>query len=295
MRCIVIEHEYGIYGGPDGDDVLDLVAALRVPSIATLHTILASPSAHQRFILQSLLDATDLAIVPSRSALERLNVGYSARNAVVVPHGAASNFSPLPSSERPIVLTWGLLGPGKGLEHAIEAVALVRQSLPDLRYVIAGRTHPNLCINGHDPYRSSLVALVARLGVDDVVEFADGYRGWDTVQALVRSASVVVLAYQSRDQISSGVLVEALAAGRPVVATRFPHAVELLADGAGIVTGFDDVTALAGALHAVLSRPELARTMAQRSRRVGQSLMWPRIGLLLGGLIEEISGRTRAR
>lgn len=293
---VVIEHEYGIYGGPDGEEVLDLVAGLRVPSIATLHTILRNPSAHQRFVLQSLLDATDLAIVPSRSALERLNAGYSARNAVVVPHGAASNFSALPTNdERPIALTWGLLGPGKGLEHAIEAVAIVRELLPTMRYVIAGRTHPNLCSKGQDPYRASLVELVARLGVADIVEFADGYRGWEALHALVRSATVVVLPYQSHDQISSGVLVEALAAGRPVVATRFPHAVELLAGGAGIVTEFDDVPALARALHAVISRPDLARTMAQRSRRVGQSLVWPRIGLRLGGLIDEISGRTLTR
>jgi polysaccharide biosynthesis protein PslF len=293
---VIIQHEYGIYGGLDGDEVLDLVAALRVPSIATLHTILRHPSAHQRLVLQGLLDAVDLAIVPSRSALERLNAGYSARKSVVVPHGAASNFSALPSGdEAPIVLTWGLLGPGKGLEHAIEAVALVRPYLPNLRYVIAGRTHPKLCANGVDPYRESLKELVASLGVGDVVEFADGYRGWDALNALVRSATVVVLPYQSRDQISSGVLVEALAAGRPIVATRFPHAVELLSGGAGIVTGFDDVPALARALHAVISRPELAKTMAQRSRRVGQSLVWSRIGLRLGGLIDEISGRTRAQ
>ena len=291
---VMIEHEFGIFGGPDGDEVLDLVAGLRVPSIAALHTILRHPTDHQRVVFQNLLDAVDLAIVPSRSALDRLVRGYTARNAVVVPHGAASNFSPLPGgNDHPIILTWGLLGPGKGLEHAIDAVALLRGSVPGLRYIIAGRTHPNLCRDGRDPYRESLKELVRRDGVEDVVEFADGYRDWDALHQLARDAAVVVLPYQSRDQISSGVLVEALAAGRPVVATRFPHAVELLGDGAGIVTDFDDAPALARALHAVLTQPDLARRMAQRSRRVGLSLLWPRIGLRLGGLIDEIFGRTR--
>ena len=291
---VIIEHEFGIFGGPDGDEVLDLLAGLRVPSIASLHTILLTPTAHQRLVFQNLLDAVDLAIVPSRSALDRLVGGYSARHTVVVPHGADSNFSPLPASnDHPIILTWGLLGPGKGLEHAIHAVALLRDRVPGLRYIIAGRTHPNLCRDGRDPYRDTLKALVREDRVENVVEFADGYRDWDALHALARNAAVVVLPYESRDQISSGVLVEALAAGRPVVATRFPHAVELLADGAGIVTDFDDAPALARALHAVLSQPELARAMAERSRRVGQSLLWPRIGLRLGGLIDEISGRTR--
>lgn len=292
---VVIQHEFGIFGGRDGDEVLDLVGSLRVPVVVTLHTVLQHPSAHQRFVVQGLLDVVDLAIVPSRAALDRLHATYSARHAVVVPHGAVSNFASPARGERPVVLTWGLLGPGKGIEHAIHAVSLLRDEIPNLRYVIAGHTHPNLCLDGTDPYRESLKELVSLYGVEDLVEFNDRYLDWDSLRALVRGATVVLLPYQSRDQISSGVLVEALASGRPVVATRFPHAVELLADGAGILVDFDDAPGLARALRRIVAHPDVARAMGERSRRVGMTLLWPRVGLRLGRLIEEISGRARIR
>ncbi|PRC58045.1 glycosyl transferase family 1, partial [Mycobacterium sp. ITM-2017-0098] len=79
---------------------------------------------------------------------------------------------------------------------------------------------------------------------------------------LMQSASVVVLPYDSKDQVTSGVLVDSVASGRPIVATAFPHAVELLGSGAGTVVSHDDPAALAAALRRTLTDPRAAGTMA---------------------------------
>ena len=287
---VVIQHEFGIYGGRDGDDVLELVDSLRVPVVVSLHTVLQTPSVYQHYIVQRLIDAADLVVVPSASALDRLALTHRVRHVAVVPHGAEANFDDdRLEAEAPIVLTWGLLGPGKGLEHGIHALALLDNSKLAARYIISGRTHPHLRRDGSDPYRESLEQIVAWHGVRDVVSFDDRYLGWKALRAMVRRATVVLLPYQSRDQISSGVLVEALASGKPIVSTRFPHAVELLSDGAGILVDFDDAEGMAQALGTVLERPDLAHAMSQRARRVGRSLLWPHVGQRLSGLLEELT------
>ena len=155
----------------------------------------------------------------------------------MVPHGATASLAgpSLAHGTRPVVLTWGLIGPGKGLETAIEALAALRDLRPLPRYIILGRTHPKVRLAQGDTYRDGLVALVHDLGLDDVVEFDGRYLDIDSLTLAVRQADIVLLPYESTEQVTSGVLVEAIAAGKPVVATAFPHAVEMLGTGAGLV------------------------------------------------------------
>lgn len=279
-RCdvAVIQHEYGIYGGVDGDEVVDLIDGLRVPSIVIAHTVLRDPTPHQRSVLKAVAARADQMIVMSQAANERLRAGFGVdrRKIVTIPHGAT-----LPTDartfrgSRPIVLTWGLLGPGKGVERVIEAM----RSLKDLpgrpRYLIAGRTHPKVLAADGEAYRDARTEQARLGGVADSVSFDTGYRDVAMLTALAQSAAVVVLPYDSTDQVTSGVLVDAIASGRPVVATAFPHAVELLSSGAGIVVEHDDPDALEAALRRVLTQPRLAGAMAAEARRLAPEMAWP--------------------
>ena len=130
-----------------------------------------------------------------------------------------------------MILTWGLLGPGKGIEFAIEALAELRDLDPLPRYVVLGETHPNIVRQSGEAYRASLQALAVDRGVDGHRRVRQPLPRHAEVLAEIRKAEVVLLPYLSRDQVVSGVLVEAIASGRPVVSTAFPHAVELLAEG----------------------------------------------------------------
>ena len=180
-------------------------------------------------------------------------------------------------SGRPLLLTWGLLGRGKGIEWAIDAMVDLKDLQPRPRYVVAGRTHPKVLSSEGEAYRDMLVARTWAKGVAPSVIFDATYRDLASLNQLIQDASVVVLPYDSRDQVTSGVLVDAIAAGRPVVATAFPHAVELLSSGAGIVVPQRDPAALGAALRRVLTEPGLSASMAREAARLAPALSWPAV------------------
>ena len=274
----IIQHEYGIYGGVDGDDVVDVIGGLRVPSIVIAHTVLKDPTAHQRSVLEAVAAAADRVVVMSEAASQRLGLHFNIdrRKIVTIPHGAtlpkiaASKFG-----GRPTLLTWGLLGPGKGIERVIGAMAALAHLPGRPRYLIAGQTHPKVRAADGEAYRDARIDQARRSGVADSVSFDSAYRDVASLTSLAQSASVVVLPYDSTDQVTSGVLVDAIASGRPVVATAFPHANELLASGAGIVVNHDDPDAMASALRRVLTDPRLAGSMAAEARRLAPTMAWP--------------------
>jgi glycosyltransferase involved in cell wall biosynthesis len=172
------------------------------------------------------------------------------------------------------LLTWGLLGPGKGIERVIEAMGSLHELNGRPRYLIAGRTHPKVLAAHGEAYRRACAEQAKSSGVADAVFFDADYRDVSSLTALIQSAAVVVLPYDSTDQVTSGVLVDAIASGRPVVATAFPHAVELLGSGAGVVVGHDDSDGLASALRRVLTDPRVAGSMAAEARRLAPTMAW---------------------
>jgi len=292
----LLQHEYGIYGGPDGSEVLDLVTNLRVPTIVTLHTVLSHPTPSQKSILEQLVAMSDETIVMSKTAATRLENRYDLdpMKISVVPHGATPNLAadtPIDRDIRPVVLTWGLIGPGKGLETAIEAFADLKDLDPLPRYVILGKTHPKVQAAQGDAYLDGLRDRAHELGLDEIVEFDGRYLDLETLSTEVRKADMVLLPYESIEQVTSGVLVEAIAAGKPVVATAFPHAVEMLSTGAGTVVPHSNAIAMSGALRAILANSELADRMARTSRSIGSTLYWPAVA----GKYEAIASRLVSR
>ncbi|MDT7570730.1 MAG: polysaccharide biosynthesis protein PslF [Actinomycetota bacterium] len=285
--AVIVQHEYGIFGGPDGCDVLEVIDALTVPMIVVLHTVLLAPTASQRRILEHLLDACDIVVTMTKTARDRLISTYDAdpSQVVVIPHGAIDHGATpttRPVSARPLVLTWGLLGPGKGIEWAIDAMAGLRDLQP--RYLVMGKTHPKV-LEGHgETYRSQLQERIDDAGVADLVDLDPSYLTVADLAILVERADVVLLPYDSREQVTSGVLIEAVAAGRPVVSTAFPHAVELLADGTGLVVPQGDSGALEAALRRVLEEPGLATDMQERAARKAPELFWSAVAARYRGI-----------
>ncbi len=273
----VIQHEYGIYGGVDGDEIVDIIGDLDIPSIVVVHTVPESPTPHQRSALEMVAALADQVVVMSESARRRLCRGFHVDPSKVttIPHGAVvPPHAPTKRAGRPTLLTWGLLGPGKGIERVIDSMADLHQLNGRPRYLVAGRTHPKVLAADGEDYRDSCIEKARSKGLADAVHFDSGYIGAASLSALLRAAAVVVLPYDSTEQVTSGVLVDAVANGRPVVATAFPHAVELLGSGAGIVVGHDDPEALTQALRSVLTQPRLAGAMAAEARRLAPAMAW---------------------
>jgi glycosyltransferase involved in cell wall biosynthesis len=274
----IIQHEYGLYGGADGDEVVEILGALRVPSIVIAHTVLSEPTPHQRSVLVEIAALADRVVVMSGAARDRLRDGFfiDAEKIDSIPHGAAVPPKQVarPDPRRPMLLTWGLVGPGKGIERVIDALPHLKKLSARPRYLVAGSTHPKVLAAHGEAYRNARIEQAWRNGVAASVTFDADYRDVPTLTALIQSATAVVLPYDSRDQATSGVLVDAIAAGRPVVATAFPHAVEMLASGAGIVVDHDDPDAMVGALTKLLTDPVALSRMAAEASRLAPSLGW---------------------
>jgi glycosyltransferase involved in cell wall biosynthesis len=275
---VILQHEFGIYGGPDGDEVVPFLAALAAPTIVVLHTVLSAPTAHQKQVLDEVTRLADVVVVMTGTARERLASIYDVdmHKVRLIPHGAPAvpkSVSATFRSVEPTILTWGLIGPGKGIEWGIEAMSHLQDLSPLPQYVVAGQTHPKVLAFEGEAYRTRLTDRIHDLHLMNCVTLDNHYRHATALAGLISTADVVLLPYDSTDQVTSGVLIEALAAGKPVVATRFPHAVELLEDGGGILVPHKDPVAMAEGLRDALAR----RTPALRTnaRTVAPPMLWP--------------------
>ncbi|MFE7800514.1 glycosyltransferase [Nocardia sp. NPDC057440] len=278
----IVQHEYGIFGGRDGADVLETVRALRIPAIVVLHTVLATPTSRQRVILEELARICAAVVTMTKTAGQRLIDHYTVDPAKIrlIPHGAADNRAGQPEdrhqpiSRSPVILTWGLLGAGKGIEWGIDAMAQLADLRPAAHYRVVGQTHPRVLEQHGESYRTGLVERARRRGVGNAVHFDARYLSSAELYRLIRQADVVLLPYDSREQVTSGVLIEAVAAGKPVVSTAFPHARELLSSGAGLLVERESPTAIATALRRVLTEPGLADRMGEEADRLAPELLW---------------------
>ena len=256
----LLQHEFGIYGPDDGAAVVDLVQQISAPVVTTFHTVWEKPRPALKAITQDIAAASARVVVTVAAAAERLVETYDvpADKIVHIPHGSSwrGDVEPITSEGRPILLTWGLLTPHKGIHHAIAALPDLRDHDPRPLYWIQGATHPAVLRREGEAYRASLKRLALRLGVADMVHFDDRYLDASELERLVASAAVVILPYERADKVSSGVLTEAVATGRPVVATAFTQARELKAAGGAILlVDPGDPDRIAKAVFAVLTDP----------------------------------------
>lgn len=282
LDVAVVQHEYGIYGDDDGAGVVDIVRGIERPTIVVLHTVLDDPSPNQRRIIEEIAQAADALVTMTRTGQRRLRDYAVDLNKVhVIPHGAhppAPDIESAPEGEQPTILTWGLLGPGKGIEWGIEALAFVRDLDVPPRYLIVGKTHPNVLESDGEAYRDELLGRARELGVADLVEFQDSYSDRAALQRTIAAAHIILLPYDSVDQVTSGVLIEAVAASKAVISSSFPHAVELLGGGVGLLVPRHDPEAIANAIRRVLTEPGLHERMVAGAAAVAPSLSWSAVG-----------------
>jgi glycosyltransferase involved in cell wall biosynthesis len=288
VSVVSIQHEYGLFGGQDGSFILDFLDRIRVPAVATLHTVLRQPNASQRYVMARLLDGTSAVVVMSQAAARLLQRGYGAdvSRMRVIPHGVPDLPFVDPDLRKPdfglegrsVILSFGLLGPGKGYEHVIEAMSRVRRERPDALYVVLGATHPNLIRTEGEAYRDRLRRAVNELGLQEHVLFVDRFVGQEELGRWLQAADVFVTPYPNLDQIVSGTLSYALAAGRPVVSTPFAYASEVLAGGRGVLVAPNSSDALADGLCSLLGDEARRREIGRRAYAFSRGRVWREVG-----------------
>jgi glycosyltransferase involved in cell wall biosynthesis len=273
-----------------------LLEDVHVPVIVTMHTVPLEPSLMQRAVFEALIESADVLVAMTEVAHDRCLMTFPVDPSKVftVPHGATvPRYVSMPPLYGTSLLTWGLIGPGKGIEWVIDALAMLPDLRDTIRYTVAGETHPKVKANDGEAYRESLMRRVESLGLSSVVTFDDSYRSLDSLIDLVAQSTCVVLPYDSGDQITSGVLVDALSVGRPVIATEFPHARELLSDGAGIVVPHRDPVTLAQAIRRVATDRELVDEMVGHTLPIAREHRWSSVAARYVDLGVQVAAKGR--
>jgi glycosyltransferase involved in cell wall biosynthesis len=302
VDVVLLQHEFGIFGGRDGEYVLSFARELAQPLVVTLHTVLSEPTPHQEEVLTELCAEAELVVVMTDTARRLLveSGACSEEKVRVVPHGAPTRIaeraagglrarrSMSPAVNNPFRLsTFGLISPGKGLETVLEALPGMIDRHPEIVYTIAGRTHPDVSRREGERYRLMLERRVLEFGLGDHVEFDDRFLTIDELADLLASTDVFLTPYGNREQIASGALTFAIAAGCAVVSTPYWYAQDMLASGAGLLVPFRDPEALANAVCSYVERPDALRAARTEAQRIGSTLAWPAVAEATARVLQE--------
>ena len=279
---VLVEHEFGIYGGPAGCWLLDLLDAADVPVVVQLHTVLDTPDADQARVMAGLRSRAAGLIVMARHGRAILEGQASGGPPVdVIAHGVPDRprvpahvmRAHLGWPERPTMMTFGLLSPGKGIEMAIDALPAIRDRLPDIRYILLGATHPTLLAREGERYRECLAVRARNLGVADALHMENRYVDDDDLCDLLQAADLYVTPYLNTAQITSGTLAYALACGVPTLSTPYWHAQEVLPHEFLIPSG--DAEALSAAVVSLLVDPVRHERVANGLWSAQRDAIWP--------------------
>ncbi len=288
VDVVFLQHEFGIYGGPDGSHIQNLISRLRMPLITTLHTVLTDPTPGQATAMADIIAQSDRLVVMSHKAFDILEHTYKAPREKIayIPHGipdvpfvdTAYHKDQFGFEGRTVLLTFGLLSPGKGIEVAIKALPEIVKKHPEALYVILGATHPHILKMQGNAYRDSLEQLIEKLDVKENVTFHNRYVSLEELCGYIGAADIYVTSYLNEAQITSGTLAYALGAGKAVVSTPFWYAQELLDEGRGRLFPFNDHGALADTVNELLHNPVQRDAMRKKAYMYGRDMVWNAVG-----------------
>jgi glycosyltransferase involved in cell wall biosynthesis len=286
-EVVYLQHEFGIYGGPAGSHILTLLRELKIPVVTHLHTILEQPDADQRRVMEALGKLSARFITMTRRGRKMLQEIYDIEPERIdlIPHGIPDmpfvdpNFykDQFGVEGKQVVLTFGLLSPGKGIEYVLRALPQVVKEVPDLAYVILGATHPNLLREQGETYRLSLERLVTELGIKKHVVFYNRFVTLEELKEFLGMADIYITPYLNPAQITSGTLAYAFGCGKAVISTPYWHAEELLADGRGVLVPFRDSDAIAEALLSLLKDHNRRNAMRKQAYLLGREMIWSHV------------------
>ena len=282
---VSLQHEFGIFGGNAGEYVLDFVRRLKKPLVTTFHTVFERPEEPYDSIQKEIAEASARIVVMNRLAIPMLRraFGVPEENIRFIPHG-----TPAPNPEncrfwrrqlgwegRKVLMTFGLLSRGKGLELIIRALPRVRRAVPEVLYVIAGQTHPEVLKWEGEAYREELADLIRSLGVEDAVRMVNRYIGEEELIGCLQACDLYVTPYPNLQQITSGTLAYAVGLGRPVLTTPYMHARDLLKDHPDLLLPYGDPDAWADRIIELLSDEERLDRRIRAMENIGRTMHWP--------------------
>src|SRR5512147_1604021 len=307
VDIVCLQHEFGIFGGPAGSHLLALLRELKMPVVTTHHTVLREPNSEQRRVMQELISRSTRLVVMAERGRQMLQEIYQAPPAKidVIPHGIPDipfvdpNFykDQFGVEGRLVLLTFGLLSPNKGIEHALKALPEILAEFPDVVYIVLGATHPNLVRENGEVYRLSLERLAKKNRVEKHVIFYNRFVELEELKEFIGAADLYITPYLNEAQITSGTLAYAFGAGKAVISTPYWHATELLADDRGVLVPFGDAPAIAQAVLELLRDDTRRHAIRKNAYKIGREMVWSNVAQMYMRTFEcsrlEVAARSR--
>ena len=304
VDVLCLQHEYGIFGGKAGAHLLALLRELRMPIVATLHTLLTDPNGNQRAVMDELTRLSERLVVMTAHGAATLQAvhGVPRDKIDLIPHGIpavpfdCANKDHLGVEGKKVLLTFGLLSPDKGIENVIEALPAILERHPDTVYIVLGATHPHVKAGHGEMYRLGLENRAKKLGVDSAIIFHNRFVSQAELSEFLSAADIYITPYLNKEQTTSGTLAYAMGSGRAVISTPYWHAEELLADGRGVLVPWKNPPAIAAAVNNLLSDDAKRLAMRRRAADLGKEMLWPAVGRrYLEGFDRAIAGHAARR
>jgi glycosyltransferase involved in cell wall biosynthesis len=287
IDMVCLQHEYGIFGGPAGSHILQLLRGLKMPVVTTLHTVLREPNPDQLMVMEQIAELSDRLIVMSQLSSQFLQEIFKVPGSKIdmVPHGVPDlpfidpNFykDRFGVEGKAVLLTFGLLSPNKGIENVIEAMPQILAKHKNVVYVVAGATHPHILRREGDKYREHLQALAKEMGVESSVLFHNRFVSPEEMVEFIGAADIYITPYRHEAQVVSGTLAYALGAGKAIISTPYWHAIELLDDRRGALVPFQNPDAIAQKSIELLDTPALRHSMRKRGYLFARDMVWKRV------------------
>lgn len=300
IDLLIIQHEYGIFGGADGEYLMDLVGSLEKPYVLITHTVLPNPSSSCKNILNYLAGRASAIVSMTRNSLQMMSDLYEAPAELIyliahgVPEFKAQARKLLKRKYgllgREVVSTFGLIGPGKGLELGIEAIASLTPKYPHIMYLILGRTHPMLVKYEGERYRHMLEDMVSQRGIEAQVDFVNKYLSNEELGEYLYMSDIYLSPYPNKDQAVSGTMAFALGCGRAIVSTPYSYAVETLSEGRGLVAKEAEPVELAALMESILQNPALKLDLQKKAFKLGKHWTWPSVGQQYTNMFKSMLG-----
>jgi len=287
IDMVCLQHEYGIFGGPAGSHILDLLRGLKMPVVTTLHTVLREPDPNQLMVMEEIADLSDRLIVMSQLSSQFLQEIFKVPGSKIdmVPHGVPDlpfldpNFykDRFGVEGKAVLVTFGLLSPNKGIENVIQALPQILSKHNNVVYIVAGATHPHILRREGDKYRASLQALSKEIGVESQVIFHNRFVSPEEMVEFIGAADIYITPYRHEAQVVSGTLAYALGAGKAIISTPYWHAIELLDDHRGALVPFQNPGAIAQKTIELLDTPAIRHAMRKRAYLFARQMVWKRV------------------
>jgi glycosyltransferase involved in cell wall biosynthesis len=284
IDMVCLQHEYGIFGGPAGSHILELLRGLKMPLVTTLHTVLREPDPDQLRVMEEIAELSDRLIVMSQLSSQFLQEVFKVPGSKIdmVPHGVPDlpfldpNFykDRFGVEGKAVLLTFGLLSPNKGIENVIQALPRILSRHKNVVYIVAGATHPHILRREGDKYRASLQALAKEVGVESQVIFHNRFVSPEEMAEFIGAADIYITPYRHEAQVVSGTLAYALGAGKAIISTPYWHAIELLDDQRGALVPFQNPDAIAQKTIELLDTPAIRHAMRKRAYLFARDMVW---------------------